>query len=69
MENPTNLAFSIDQIVAISSVGRTKVYEAIARGDLVARKAGRRTIVLYADAQNWLQGLPHVGNGAKNSKP
>ena len=37
---------------------RTTIYEALKRGDLVARKLGRRTIILSSDLRRWLEGLP-----------
>ncbi len=35
------LAYGIDELAISSRVGRTFIYAAIARGDLVARKLGR----------------------------
>ncbi|HZZ22830.1 MAG TPA: helix-turn-helix domain-containing protein [Roseiarcus sp.] len=39
-------------------IGRTKTYEEINAGRLKARKAGRRTIIAEADAEDWLSRLP-----------
>jgi hypothetical protein len=52
------LAFSIDDVVALSGVGRTLVFAEIKIGRLVARKCGRRTVILLIDLQNWLNSLP-----------
>ena len=52
------LAYSIDDFCALSGLGRSYVYEAIARGDLEARKAGRRTLILRMDGQRYLESLP-----------
>ncbi|MGH9637076.1 MAG: helix-turn-helix domain-containing protein [Candidatus Angelobacter sp.] len=35
-----------------------KIYEAIADGELIARKLGRRTIILRDDLMLWLNSLP-----------
>ena len=40
------------------------VYRMIERGELVALKAGRRSIITSHDESLWLASLPHVG-GAK----
>ena len=40
------------------------VYRAIGRGDLVARKLGKRTIVLASDLQRFLETLPRMGRAA-----
>ena len=62
MKDPAQrLAYSIDQLKDNVPAGRTSIYAAIARGDLVARKLGRRTVVLDEDARRWLQQLPRFG--------
>ena len=45
---------------AISGIGRTKLYEAIAQRKLKARKWGSRTIVLRSDLLQFLAALPEV---------
>jgi excisionase family DNA binding protein len=51
------LAYSINEIARLSGLGRTSIYKAIAEGTLVARKAGRRTVVLATDLTEWLNSL------------
>lgn len=41
-------------------IGRTHFYDEVRAGRLKARKLGGRTIVLEADAQEWLKGLPSL---------
>ena len=52
-------AFRICEVCARTGLGRTTVYAAIKSGDLVARKYGRRTIVLERDLRNFLSRLPN----------
>ena len=52
------LAHSIAELVEVSGLGRSYIYEEIRAGHLVARKAGRRTLVLHEDAEHWLGSLP-----------
>jgi excisionase family DNA binding protein len=54
------LGFSIDEFCKLSGLGRTFIYQAIADGKLVARKAGSRTILLPPDARAYLEGLPKI---------
>jgi excisionase family DNA binding protein len=54
-------AFSIPEVMAMTGLGRDKVYGLIRNGDLVARKAGRRTLVTAADLRSFLEALPVVG--------
>ncbi len=61
---PDKLAHSIDESCAIAGVGRSFIYAAIAAGDLTARKAGRRTLILRSDLEAWLAGLPTATEAA-----
>jgi excisionase family DNA binding protein len=45
---------------AVSGIGRTKLYEAISAGALIARKCGSRTIVLRDELMRYLRSLPEV---------
>jgi excisionase family DNA binding protein len=51
---------SIADVVARSGVGRTKVYEAIGNGELVARKFGERTLIFEHDLTRWMNSFPVV---------
>lgn len=59
----TKLAYSVSAAAEAADSGRTKLYEAIKRGDLVARKHGTRTIILAEDLQAWLAALPKLETG------
>lgn len=56
----TPLAYTIGEVCAIARMGRTSLYEAIANGELTARKRGRRTIILADDLRRWLDSLPTI---------
>lgn len=60
MRQNTNgkLAYSIADLPAIVSLGRSYIYEEIKAGRLRTIKAGRRTLVLVDDLQAWLLSLP-----------
>ena len=57
-------AFSIPEVCKQVGLCRDTVYRAIGRGDLVARKLGKRTIVLASDLQRFLETLPRMGRAA-----
>ena len=63
-EGAANLAHSIDWICEDSTVGRTKVYSEIKAGHLIARKVGRRTIILDREYRAWLAALPTTQEAA-----
>jgi hypothetical protein len=49
---------SVDDTCDVSGLGKTKIYEAIGAGQLVARKFGKRTIILREDLTRFLTALP-----------
>jgi excisionase family DNA binding protein len=42
-------------------IGRDKFYDLIREGKLPARKLGRRTLILAADLDAFLEALPRLG--------
>ncbi len=52
------LAVTIPDAVKATGMSRTSIYEALKRGDLTARKAGRRTLIAFADLEAYLASLP-----------
>jgi excisionase family DNA binding protein len=52
------LAYSIPEAMKAASVGRSKLYDAIASGELRARKLGSKNLILHDDLRHWLEGLP-----------
>src|ERR1700722_6052841 len=57
---------SIDKFCTLFGVGRTFAYGEIGAGRLIARKAGRRTLIAQTDALAWLERLP-VTKGVERS--
>lgn len=62
MEDP--IAVTIPDAVKMSGMSRTSIYEALKRGDITARKAGRRTLISFADLKAYLASLPEYRAGA-----
>jgi excisionase family DNA binding protein len=52
------LAFSIAAAARAADFGRSTLYEALAAGQLKAVKLGRRTLILRAELQRFLDALP-----------
>ena len=55
------LALTIEEAVKMSGIGRTTLYAQIRDGHLIARKIGRRTIIMASDLLAFLESLPEVG--------
>jgi len=58
------IAVTIPDAVKASGMSRSSIYEALKRGDLSARKAGRRTLIAFSDLQAYLASLPEYKAGA-----
>lgn len=49
---------TLPEAVRYSGLSRTTIYDALKRGKLTARKAGRRTLISFADLEAYLASLP-----------
>lgn len=54
------LAYSLDDASLLAAVSKSYLYSQIASGRLVARKRGRRTVILADELSSWLHGLPRA---------
>lgn len=52
------MAFSIAEVQAICGLGRTRLYELIKSNVLLAKKLGKRTLILRSDLDAFLSNLP-----------
>lgn len=59
-QNP--IAVTVDDAVKISGMSRSALYVALKRGEIAAKKAGGRTIILVADLKSYLVSLPAYQN-------
>jgi len=67
MQAPT--AYSISELVRIGPLSRSKIYVEIAQGRLRAVKAGRRTLILRSDYEQYLANLPSARSITQTGKP
>jgi excisionase family DNA binding protein len=54
------LAYSVTEACVALRIGRTRLYEEIKGGRLLAVKVGKRTVIRRADLEKWLAELPAV---------
>lgn len=52
------IAYTINEAAQAARISRTRLYAAVAAGELTLRKNGRRSIVLAADLRRFLDSLP-----------
>lgn len=58
------IAITIQDAVKLSGMSRSALYEAMRSRQLSAKKAGRRTLIAFADLQAYLASLPAYQAGA-----
>lgn len=51
------LSYSINEVPALTGLGRTSLYSYIKLGKLKSRKVGKRRIILKEDLENFLKNL------------
>ena len=51
-------ALSINEAADYVRIGRTKLYELIASGQLSAKRLGSRTLIMRSDLESYLSSLP-----------
>jgi excisionase family DNA binding protein len=51
---------TVPEACKVCGLGRTKLYQAITDGQLIARKFGKRTLILRQDLQQFLAALPVI---------
>lgn len=50
--------YSISDVLKISGLGRTKLYQEIAGGHLKAKKIGARTVITAEALNEWIDNMP-----------
>lgn len=55
------LAFTIQETIAATGIGRTALFQEIREGKLIARKRGSQTLILAEDLRAYLANLPAAG--------
>ena len=63
------LAYQINEAAKIAGIGRTKLYEAIRDGHLIARKYGKRTLIEHDALKAFLGGLPAIAPPGSTPTP
>ena len=54
------IARTVKEACEVSRTGKTTLYGAIRHGDLVARKLGKKTLILEDDLRRWIEQLPTI---------
>jgi hypothetical protein len=53
--------YSIDELAEAGPISKSQIHKQIREGALIARKCGKRTVILPADWEAFLQALPRSG--------
>ena len=60
LSSEKKLTYSIEEFASASGLGRTRLYDAIAAGQLRARKFGKHTVILVDHGHAFLTNLPQL---------
>ncbi len=63
------LGLSIDDACQVSGIGRTKIYQAIGSGELIAKKCGSRTIITPKHLAAYIDNLPVADFASGEASP
>jgi excisionase family DNA binding protein len=58
MDSTTREAFSVREFCARYGICKQTFYDEIHRGRITAKKLGKKTVILRADAEAWAKALP-----------
>jgi excisionase family DNA binding protein len=58
------ISMTINDAVAYSGIGRTKLYDLVKEGKLTPRKLGSRTLILTEELDAYIRGLPALRTAA-----
>lgn len=53
----TQLSYTIDQVMNLTGIGRTKLYQELNAGRLKGVKVGRKTLITDGSLKEWLKSL------------
>jgi hypothetical protein len=60
------IAVTLREATALSGIGRSSLYKLFNEGKLIPRKAGKRTLILVEELENYVKCLPMGGYGHEN---
>jgi excisionase family DNA binding protein len=61
MDDVERVTYTVGEVAAVLGISRTTAYECIHRGEIPARRFGRRVVVLRHDLERLLGGSPLGG--------
>lgn len=62
---PDQIAMTVTEFGTALRISKSTAYALIRAGKVIARKIGRRTIIILADNDDFLRGLPFKLDGGK----
>jgi hypothetical protein len=58
---PSKGAFTLEEFLAWAAIARSKFYQEVNAGRIRMRKIGRKSVITFPDALEWLTSLPEFG--------
>lgn len=58
-DNSPKRLYKVQEVIAITSLGRTSIYKAIGEGLLIAKKFGKKTLITAESLEAFIASLPN----------
>jgi hypothetical protein len=65
----TKRAYSTDDFCNAFSIGKTKLYDLLGSGQIIANKVGGKTVIPHDEAERWLKSLPSYSHAKRPGGP
>lgn len=54
------LVVSVQEAERITGHGKTRLYEELAKGNIIAKKSGTRTLIIFNSLRKYIKALPNA---------
>ena len=54
------LVVSVQEAERITGHGKTRLYEELAKGNIIAKKSGTRTLIIFDSLRKYIKALPNA---------
>ena len=60
IESLEPLVVSVQEAERITGLGKTRIYEELGKGNIIAKKSGTRTLIIFGSLRKYIEALPNA---------